>query len=63
MNKSGNYTQREFIDTYRENIGYIISLIKNKCQEKSFKIQDEKKLFKILIYSIFINSDTRRLTY
>ena len=57
------YTQREFINTYREEIGYIISLIKKRCSESSYKIMDEKKLFKILMYNIFINSDTRKLVY
>ena len=55
------YSQREFIDTYRNDIGYIISLIKKRCLQADYKIKDEKKLFKHLLYIIFIHSDQRKL--
>lgn len=57
------YSQREFVNYYSEEIGYIISLIRYRCQHNSFKIIDEKKLFKILIYNIFKESNRRKLVY
>ncbi len=63
MNYLISYGQREFIDTYRDNIGYIISLIKTTCQNKGYKIQEEQKLFKNLMYIIFIHSDKRKLSH
>lgn len=57
------YSQREFIETYRNDIGYIISLIKTRCLQKGYKINDETKLFKQLLYIIFIYSDQRKLIY
>ena len=55
------YTQPEFIDIYNEDIGYIFSLIKTRCTQEKYKILDEKKLFKTLLYIIFIHSDKRKL--
>ncbi len=58
-----NYNYRQFIDTYREPIGYMISQVKAECKIKGYKIKDEKNLFKHLMYIIFIHSDKRKLTY
>lgn len=61
--RTTKYSQREFIDTYRADIGYIISLIKSRCRQNTYKIVDETKLFKNLLYIIFIQSDQRKLIY
>ena len=57
------YNQREFINCYSENIGYLISLIRQTCQNKGYKILEKEKLFKTLMYIIFIHSDQRKLIY
>ena len=45
---SYNYTQPQFINEYNREIGYIISLVKEKCKNKGYIIKDEKNLFKNL---------------
>ena len=58
---SYNYTQPQFINEYNREIGYIISLVKEKCKNKGYIIKDEKNLFKNLLYIIFIYSDKKKL--
>tara|TARA_B110000046_G_C12631263_1_gene248752 strand:+ start:313 stop:501 length:189 start_codon:yes stop_codon:yes gene_type:complete len=58
-----NYNYRQFVETYRNDIGYIISQIKTGSKIKGYKINEEEKLFKNLIYTIYIHSDKQKLKY
>ena len=57
------YNYRQFIDTYRNDIGYIISKIKTVSKIKGYKINEEEKLFKNLLHIIYIHSDKKKLKY
>ena len=45
-----------FLENNDQAIGYILSLLTKRCEEKKFNIYNKDKLFKQLINIIIINS-------
>ena len=60
---SDTYHKGPFLECYKEEIGYILSLIKKRCKDQGYKIKEEEKLFKNLIDIIYKYSDRSKLKY